>query len=97
MLIGYQKPHKPVSTNTIVCWLKNVMAKAGIDTSVYKAQSTRAAVTSAAKGKQVPIDTILCTVGWSSESTFVRFYDKPIQDTAKNLGHELLHNSCSCL
>lgn len=97
MLIGYQKLHKPVSTNTIVCWLKNVMAKEGIDTSVYKAQSTRAAVTSAAKGKQVPIDTILCTVGWSSESTFVRFYDKPIQDTAKNLGHELLHNSCSCL
>lgn len=97
LLIGYQKPHKPVSTNTIVCWLKNVMAKAGIDTSVYKAQSTRAAVTSVAKGKQVPIDTILCTVGWSSESTFVRFYDKPIQDTAKNLGHELLHNSCSCL
>ena len=35
------------------------MAKAGIDTSVYKAHSTRAAVTSAAKGKQVPIDTTL--------------------------------------
>ena len=34
------------------------MAKAGIDTSVYKAHSTRAAVTSAAKGKQVPIETI---------------------------------------
>lgn len=77
--------------------LKNVMAKAGIDTSVYKAHSTRAAVTSAAKGKQVPIDTILSTAGWSSESTFARFYDKPIQDTAKNFGHELMHNSCSCL
>lgn len=77
--------------------LKNVMAKAGIDISVYKAHSTRAAVTSAAKGKQVPIDTILSSAGWSSESTFARFYDKPIQDTAKNFGHELLHNSCSCL
>lgn len=77
--------------------LKNVMAKAGIDTSVYKAHSTRAAVTSAAKGKKVPIDTILSTAGWSSESTFARFYDKPIQDTAKNFRHELLHNSCSCL
>ena len=31
--------------------LKNVMAKEGIDTSVYKAHSTRAAVTSAARGK----------------------------------------------
>ena len=73
-------------------WPKNVMAKAGIDTR--EALSTRAAVTSAAKGKQVPIDTILSTAGWSSESTFARFYDKPIQDTAKNFGHELLHNSC---
>lgn len=73
------------------------MAKAGIDTSVYKAHSTRAAVTSTAKGKQVPMDTILSTAGWSSESTFARFYDKPIQDIAENFGHELLHNSCSCL
>lgn len=69
MLIGYQKPHKPVSTNTVARWLKNVMAKAGIDTSVYKAHSTRAAVTSAAKGKQVPIDTILSAAGWSNRST----------------------------
>ena len=90
LLIGYQQPHKPVSTNAIARWLKNVMAKAGIDTSVYKAHSTRATV----KGKQVPIDTILSTAGWSSESTFARFYDKPIQDTAKNFGHEVLHNSC---
>ena len=55
------------------------MAKAGIDTSVYKAHSTRAAVKQA---------------GWSSESTFARFYDKPIQDAAKNFIHEVLHNSC---
>ena len=34
------------------------MAKAGIDTCVYKAHSARAAATSAAKGKQVPIETI---------------------------------------
>ena len=71
------------------------MGKAGIDTSVYKAHSTthRAAATSAAKGKQVPIDTILSAAGWSSESTFARSYDKPIQDTAANFGHELLHSS----
>ena len=38
LLIGCQKPHKPVSTNTIARWIKNAMAKAGIDTSVHKAQ-----------------------------------------------------------
>lgn len=93
LLIGYQKPHKPVSTDTIARWIKNAMGKAGIDTSVYKAHSTRAAATSAAKEKQVPVDTILSAAGWSSESTFARFYDKPIQDTAANFGHELLHSS----
>ena len=70
------------------------MAKAGIDTGVYKARSTRTAATSAAKGKQVPIDTMLSTVGWSNEGTFARFYDKPVQDTAAHFGHELLHSSC---
>ena len=43
LLIGYPKPHKPVSTDIIARWIKNVMAKAGIDTSVYKAHRTRAA------------------------------------------------------
>ena len=42
---------------------------------------------------QLPIDTILSAAGWSSESTFAQFYDKPIQDTAANFGHELLHGS----
>lgn len=86
MLIGYQKPHKPVSTNTIARWLKNVMAKAGIDTSVYKAHSTRAAVTSAAKGKQVPIDTILSAAGWSNVSTFARFMISLSKTLPKILG-----------
>ena len=89
LLIGYQKLNKPLSTNTIAWWLKNVMAKAGIDNSAYKAHSRRAAVTSVTRGEQVLIDTILSTAGWRSESTFARFYDKPIQDTVKNSGGEL--------
>ena len=59
-----------MSTNTVPRWLKNVMAKARIDTSVYKAHSTITAVTSVAKGNKVPIDNVLSTAGWSSESTF---------------------------
>ena len=85
LLIGYQKPHKPVATNTIARWIKVVIAKAGIDTDVSKAHSTRAAVTSAAKGKQVPIDTILSAAGWTNENTFSRFYNKPIKDDVKIL------------
>ena len=80
-----------MSTNTIARWIKVVIAKEGNDTDVYKAHSTRAAVTSAAKGKQVPTDTILSAAGWTNENTFSRFYNKPIKDNVKNFGHELLN------
>ena len=91
LLIGYQKPHKPVLTNTISRWIKTVLTNAGIDTSVYKAHIARAAVASAANKKQVPIDTILSAAGWSNINTFAQLlYSKPIQDTVKNFGQELL-------
>ena len=82
LLIGYQKPHKPVSTNSISRWIKTDLTNAGIDTGVYKAHSTRAAVVSAANKKQVPIDTILSATGWRNLNTFAQFYSKPIQDNS---------------
>lgn len=38
LLIGYQKPHKPVLTNTISRWIKTVLTNAGIDTGVQSPQ-----------------------------------------------------------
>ena len=32
LLVSFQKPHKPVSTDTISRWLKTVLQKSGIDT-----------------------------------------------------------------
>ncbi len=49
---------------------------AGIDVSVYKAHSTRAAATSAAQRKGV--NDILQVAGWAREATFARFYSKPL-------------------
>lgn len=92
LLIGYQKPHKPVSTlNTVTIswWIKTGLTNAGIDTGVYEAHSTRAAVASAANKKQVPIDTILSAAGWSNMNTFAQFYSKSIQDNVKNFGQDL--------
>ena len=56
------------------------MLKAGIDTKFFTAHSTRAAYTSAAHQKGVPLDKILAAAGWSSENTFQRLYNKPIMD-----------------
>ena len=57
------------------------MEKAGIDTTIFKSHSTRAASSSAASAAGVPLDEILSQGGWSNCSTFKRFYHKPV---AKN-------------
>ena len=91
LLISYQKPHNPVSTETIGKWLKAVLQKSGIDINVFGAHSTRAASTSAAKAANVPIGLIMDAAGWTTASTFGKFYDKPItKDTAVNYGETLL-------
>lgn len=78
LFLSYQKPHNAVNKDTIARWIKASMQSAGIDTTMFTPHSLRSASTSAAKRAHVPIATILATGGWSSESTFRRFYDKPI-------------------
>ena len=78
LLISYVKPHCKVSTNTISRWLKDVLKRSGIDTSIFTAHSFRSAASSAARSSNVPIDKIMTTAGWKSSETFRKFYDKPI-------------------
>ena len=92
LLVSFQKPHKPVSTDTISRWLKTVLEKSGIDTSVFKGHSTRAASTSAAAKCKVPLSTIMDNAGWSNATTFGRFYRKPIVTSSKAYGQLLLEN-----
>lgn len=89
LLITYQKPHQPASADTISCWIKHVLGKAGVNTSVFRAHSTRAAATSGAKAGQISLETIMKSAGWSSENTFQKFYNMPIVNT-ENFGNELL-------
>ena len=35
LLLSYQKPHRPVSTDTIARWIKVVLTEAGINTTVF--------------------------------------------------------------
>ena len=89
LLISYSKPHKSVSTDTISRWLKTTLHEAGIDTSKYSAHSTRSASTSAAKMNSVSVDTIMKSAGWTQESTFAKYYHKPVVPQ-NNFGTELL-------
>lgn len=79
LFISYIKPFKAVSRDTISRWTKTVLDKSGIDTTVYKAHSTRAASSSKACRNNVPIDQIMANAGWKSAQTFYRFYNKPVE------------------
>ena len=89
LLISFVKPFRKVSTNTIARWIKTVLQLSGIDTSIFKAHSTRSASTSAAAGLGVPIQDIMNTAGWSSDSTFAKFYNKSVISSS-NMGETIL-------
>ena len=76
LLISWQKLHKPVSEDTITRWIKLVLERSGIESSVHTAHSTRAFSTSCATNIGVSISTIISAVGWASDSTFKKFYKK---------------------
>ena len=54
------------------------MNEAGINVAKFKPHSTRSASTSRASACSVPLDQIMSTAGWTSATTFARFYNKPI-------------------
>ena len=84
LLVSYRKPHNPVSTDTLARWIKAVMGKAGINTEIYGAHSTRVASTSAAHRKNIDTDRILAAAGWSNENTFSKFYNEMATDVTSN-------------
>lgn len=80
LFISTMKPFHSASRDTISRWVKFLLHKAGVDTGKFQSHSTRAASTSAAAKAAVPLDTILKTAGWASQSTFRKFYDKPVTE-----------------
>lgn len=77
LFISY-RPHRAVSKDTIARWAKEGLSRSGINIAKYKPHSTRAASTSAAEARHVPICDIMLMAGWSSENTFRTYYNKPL-------------------
>lgn len=86
LFISALKPHKAVTTASIGKWIKKTLFEAGLDISMFKAHSTRAAATSAAKNAGINANIIMKTAGWTSSSTFAKFYDKPVTSAEFSLG-----------
>lgn len=83
LFISYIGQHKPASRDTISRWIKDIMVRAGIDVQRFAPHSTRSASVSRASSKNVPLNTILRTAGWSNQCTFAKFYNKDVEDTAR--------------
>ena len=79
LFISYSNPHKAVSPDTVSRWIKTTLVDAGIDTSKYSAHSTRSTSTSAAKENSISIARIKKSAEWFQESTFTKFYNKPVE------------------
>ena len=88
LFLSYNRPHKPIVKATISRWLRDILQRAGIDVSVYKAHSTRAASSSKAAAQYFPIEKILKSGGWSSGNTFSKHYHLP--GLAKSTSNVLL-------
>ena len=89
LFLSYVVPHKPVSKDTISRWLKITLQKAGVDTKVFKAHSTRAASTSAVS-KDVDITVIMKAAGWTNAQTFATYYRKQIEGKKTIFGTAVL-------
>ena len=76
LLLGSVRPHNPVVPCTIAKWLLKVMESSGVDTTQYKAHSTRSASTSKAKATGLSVAEIMQRANWRSATTFRRYYDK---------------------
>lgn len=77
LLMTYGQPYKAAARGTIRRWTSEILVRAGIDLSIFSPHSTRSASTSKA-AKFLPLATVLKTAGWSRESTFRRYYEKPV-------------------
>lgn len=77
LFITTTRPYKNASKATIGNWIKHILQICGLKD--FAPHSLRGASTSAAAARNMPVDQILEAAGWSSESTFRKFYNRPAQ------------------
>ena len=94
LFIELKNPHKVVKSNTISRWIKTTLSKAGINTSVYTAHSTRSASTSKASSKGIDFDIIRKSASWSLKSqVFAKFYNRKIETNNSEFALAVLRNN----
>ena len=94
LFISTRRPFGPVCAQTISRWIKQILERSGIDTSVFTAHSTRHAAVFKAYRKGIDLRVIEDTAGWSEKSTtFARSYNRPIEESRNSFASAILGNS----
>jgi len=88
LFLSYVRPFKPVSSQRLAHWIKDILTEAGVDSGVFKAHSVRGASVSAAKDRGVGLSDILDMADWSRVSTFRKFYYRTT--TSNNYSQSIL-------
>ena len=94
VFVTAKKPHtchRPVSRDTVSRRVKETLKRCGVDTTEFAAGSTRAASSSKAKQKGVPLDEILEAGGWSRATTFTAWYDKKLVRSGSSVAEAVLN------
>ncbi|CAB0042912.1 unnamed protein product, partial [Trichogramma brassicae] len=82
LFITYKKPHYDASSQTIRRRIRSTLEESGTDVASFGAHNTRPASTSAVARKDINVETIRKTTGWTEKSaTFARFYNQPFQSS----------------
>ena len=78
LLVSFIKPHNAVVKSTVAGWVKQILIMSGINTDIFKPHSTRSASSSHARLSGLSLSDILKIGSWSNETTWEKFYSKPI-------------------
>ena len=88
--LALKKPFKPVGKSSLARWAVNMLDRAGIDVSQFKAHSIRSASSSKAAGLGIPIQDILKMGNWSGSSVWQKHYHKRVTSCAQKFQNTIL-------
>lgn len=92
LLLSTRPPFQEISRDSVSRWTKNVLNWSGIDTSRFKAHSTRGATTSKATSLGIDLNLLLRQASWKNADTFGKFYNKTIERADESLAHTIINN-----
>ena len=91
LFITSRKPFRPITMGTLASWTRHVLSASGVNVAEFAAGSTRQASASRARSS-MSSEAVMRAVGWTQESTFGRFYHKPV--LSDGYSQAILSNFC---